>query len=156
MATKHLWFARNLHTLLPPFLRWTWVSRFDFGFLLLVLEDNLWREAGQVFYWMDVIAAAQPAASEHWRKHTALTLAGGLPSSLIQPPPDSWQKGFCCLYAGCAMSVPVLSWLVARYKSDLIDWLTALVPNWADDQVVCLHAWMHVGLMFSHWGICLL
>jgi len=43
------------------------------------------------------------------KKHKALTPTRSLALSFLDPPPDSWWKGHCSLYAGSLMPVPKLN-----------------------------------------------
>jgi len=41
-----------------------------------------------IVYRPNVLSAAQPTVSEHWRKHKAMTTTSGPASSVLQPPSD--------------------------------------------------------------------
>jgi len=62
----------------------------------------MWQE---YFYGMDAVPVTQPIVLKHWKKHKALTPTSGLASTFLHPPPDSWWKGHCSVYASLPMPV---------------------------------------------------
>ena len=84
-----------LPTHLPTYLHFNGHVLGEFGLASSPSEKNLYGQAAQVSYGLDVLPVTQQIVSKHSGKHKPLNPTSGLASFLSHPPPDYCQKGHC-------------------------------------------------------------